>query len=147
MFCKNCGKEMVDGAAFCPNCGAKPGGNAQPGNAQPSNAKTSTGLQPNIAGLLCYLGAWVTGIIFLIIEKENKTVRFHAVQSIILFGVFTILQIIIGILGIFVPFIWILSTLVYLAMVGSWIYLCIMTYQGKLIRLPVAAPYADKYSK
>jgi len=53
--------------------------------------KTSTGLQENIAGLLCYVLGWVTGIIFLFIEKENKFVRFHAVQSIVVFGVLSII--------------------------------------------------------
>jgi uncharacterized membrane protein len=147
MFCKNCGKEMTDNAAFCPNCGVKPGGETQAAAAPSTTAKTTTGLEPNIAGLLCYLGAWVTGIIFLVLEKENKTVRFHAVQSIVIFGAYTILQIIIGILNIFVPFIWILSTIVYIALVATWIYLMVMTYQGKMIRIPVAADFADKYSK
>jgi uncharacterized membrane protein len=45
----------------------------------PENQSTrGTGLQPNIAGLLCYLLGWITGIIFLIIEKEDKFVKFHA---------------------------------------------------------------------
>ena len=48
--------------------------------------KTSTGLEDNIAGLLCYVAGWVSGLIFLLIETENKFVRFHAVQSIIVFG-------------------------------------------------------------
>jgi len=45
--------------------------------------KSSTGMQPNVAGLLCYLAGWITGLIFYLIEKENKFVRFHAMQSII----------------------------------------------------------------
>jgi len=57
---------------------------------------SSTGLKPNVAGLLCYLGVWVTGIIFLIIERKNKLVRFHAMQSLVTFG---ILHIIIAIAG------------------------------------------------
>ncbi len=48
--------------------------------------KTSSGMQQNVAGLLCYLFWWVTGIIFLIIEKDNKFVRFHAWQSIFTFA-------------------------------------------------------------
>ena len=47
----------------------------------------STSLKPNVAGLLCYLGAWVSGIIFLIIERKNRVVRFHAMQSLITFGI------------------------------------------------------------
>jgi len=46
-----------------------------------AKGKTSMGLEPNVAGLLCYVVGWVTGIILLILEKENQFVRFHAVQD------------------------------------------------------------------
>mgnify|MGYP003565794396 CR=1 FL=1 len=46
----------------------------------------TTGLEAHIAGLLCYLGFWVTGIIFLVLEQQDRSVRFHAVQSIMVFG-------------------------------------------------------------
>ena len=46
-------------------------------------AGTSTGLSPNVAGLLCYVAGWITGIIFFVLERRNKFVRFHAAQSII----------------------------------------------------------------
>ena len=59
-------------------------------------AKTSTGLEENIAGLLCYVLGWVSGVIFLILEPENKSVRFHAIQSIIVFGILNIAGIIFG---------------------------------------------------
>lgn len=45
--------------------------------------KTSSGLEQNIAGLLCYLCWFITGIVFFVIEKENRFVRFHTMQSII----------------------------------------------------------------
>jgi len=48
-------------------------------------AKTSLDLDENMAGLLCYIGGWITGIIFLVLEKENKFVRFHALQSLLTF--------------------------------------------------------------
>ena len=51
---------------------------------------STTGLEPNVAGLLCYLGGWITGIVFLVIEQKNKFVRFHALQSIVTFGALTI---------------------------------------------------------
>lgn len=41
-----------------------------------SSSKDSTGLSPNVAGLLCYVALWMSGIVFLIIEKESKFVRF-----------------------------------------------------------------------
>ncbi len=50
-------------------------------------AKTSTGLEENVAGLLCYVLGWVSGVILLLVESQNPFVRFHAAQSIIVFGV------------------------------------------------------------
>ena len=48
--------------------------------------KSSTGIQPNVAALLAYLVGFVSGLVFFLIEKENKFVRFHAMQSIGLSG-------------------------------------------------------------
>jgi hypothetical protein len=61
-----------------------------------AGGKSSTGLDENIAGLLCYVAGWVTGIIFLVIEKDSKTVKFHAWQSIFTFGGLTIISIALG---------------------------------------------------
>lgn len=52
---------------------------------------STTSLKPNVAGLLCYLGFWVTGIIFLFIEKRNRLVRFHAMQSLVTLGIIHII--------------------------------------------------------
>jgi len=52
---------------------------------------TSTGLKQNDAGLLCYVGGWITGVVFLIIEKKNRLVRFHAMQSLVTFGILFII--------------------------------------------------------
>ena len=60
-----------------------------------------TGLEPNVAGLLCYLGAWITGIIFLILEQKNRFVRFHALQSIIVFGTLMVAAVLLG----WIPFV------------------------------------------
>lgn len=106
--------------------------------------KTSTGLQPNIAGLLCYLLWWITGLVFFILEKENKFVRFHAMQSIIVFGAITIIQIILG----FIPVVGlILSYIVWLLSVVLWIVLMLKAYQGQMYKLPVAGDIAEKQTK
>jgi uncharacterized membrane protein len=103
--------------------------------------KTSTGLDENVAGLLCYVLGWVTGIVFLILEKDNKFVRFHAMQSIVTFGAITVIQIILN----FIPIIgWILSLLVYLASLVLWIVLMVKAYQGQRYKLPVAGNIAEK---
>jgi uncharacterized membrane protein len=52
---------------------------------------STTNLKPNVAGLLCYVGFWVTGIIFLFIERKNRLIRFHAMQSLVTFGILNII--------------------------------------------------------
>ena len=52
--------------------------------------KSSTGLDENIAGLLCYVLGWISGLVFLLLERDSNFVKFHAVQSIIVFGVVSV---------------------------------------------------------
>ena len=106
-----------------------------------SSSKDSTGLAPNVAGLLCYVALWISGIVFLIIEKENKFVRFHALQSIVTFGVLTVTQIVLSV----IPFIggiliWLVSTL----MVILWVILMIQAYSGKMWKLPWVGNWAEQ---
>ena len=108
---------------------------------QNETGKNSTGLQPNVAGLLCYVAGFVTGIIFLIIEKENKFVRFHAMQSTILFGFIFVLDIVLS----FIPFIgWMLIPLVGIASLILWILLMIKAYNGETYKLPVVGNMAEQ---
>lgn len=58
---------------------------------QAAEGGSTTKLPQNKAGFLCYVGFWVTGIIFLIIERKNKLVRFHAMQSLVVFGILNII--------------------------------------------------------
>jgi len=91
MFCSQCGAENPEGAKFCFKCGAKLGVVATPteGEAKPE-AESSTGLSANVAGLLCYVAGWITGIVFIVLEKKSIFVKFHAWQSIMTFGVLTV---------------------------------------------------------
>ena len=111
---------------------------------------TSTGLQANVAGLLCYSLGWITGIVFFLIEKDNKFIRFHAMQSIILFGGLTVfnivLSMILSILGIYYGFYFIIQ-LIWLAAVALWIVLMVKAYQGETFKLPVAGDIAEQQSK
>ena len=66
--------------------------------------ETSTGLAPNVQALLCYLGWWVTGLIFFFVEKKNNWCRFHAAQSIVFFGALTVVSIILGSIPFVGPF-------------------------------------------
>jgi uncharacterized membrane protein len=105
--------------------------------------KTNSGIEPNLAGLLCYAVWWITGIIFLLIEKENKFIRFHAIQSIFTFGAISIIQIILG----FIPVVgWILGVIVWVAAFILWILLMYQAYQGKMFKLPIVGDIAEKQS-
>ena len=103
--------------------------------------KTSTGLTENVAGLLCYVLGWISGIVFLLIEPENKFVRFHAIQSIVVFGAITVAGIILGwipVIGGFVS--WVLSALGFIL----WIVLMVKAYQGTKYKLPWTGNFAEK---
>lgn len=150
-FCGKCGSGVTDGVAFCPQCGA-PVGVAVPGGAASAPAAISTagsGLQENVAGLLCYLLGWLTGIVFLMIDKR-PFVRFHAAQSIVVFGSLFVLRIILsfGIVGSGFLGTWafwsLLSVLLSLVTLAAWIILMILAYQGKRYEVPVAAGIAKK---
>jgi uncharacterized membrane protein len=144
-FCSACGQE-IGNASFCPKCGASQATAA----AGPvvAAAPSTDGLQENVAGLLCYALGWITGIIFLLIDKR-PWVKFHAAQSIVVFGGLTILRIglviVGGMFGGVVGFgLW-ASLGMLLALVGLilWILLMVKAYQHQDFRVPVAAGIAD----
>jgi uncharacterized membrane protein len=144
-FCGKCGSSVSDGAPFCPQCGAPVAAAAAPPPMAMAPAGTS-GLQENVAGLLCYLLGWLTGIIFLLIDKR-PFVRFHAAQSIVVFGALFIIRMILsfGILGtgLYGFGLWsMISMLVSLITLVAWIVLMITAYQGKMFEVPIAAPLA-----
>ena len=106
-----------------------------------AKGKTSTGLEPNVAGLLCYLFGWVTGLIFFILEKENKFVRFHALQSIIVFGILSVAGSVAGP----IPFLnWIAGAFLGLLTFILWLLLMIKAYQGEKYKIPWAGDFAEK---
>ena len=103
--------------------------------------KTSTGLEANVAGLLCYVLGRVSGLVFILIEKENKFVRFHAMQSIYVFGALTIVAIVLSwipIIGFVIG--WLISVLGLIL----WIVLMVKAYQGTLYKLPWVGNLAER---
>jgi uncharacterized membrane protein len=155
-FCPKCGSAVADGAGFCPGCGAPQGAAASAPGGAPSAAPVAvTGqsqMDEKVAGLLCYVVFWVTGLIFYFIDTRPY-VRFHAAQSIVLFGGLTIIRIVFGIFLAFTFFaggwsglfmvsgiLWLL----YLAGLVLWVVLMIKAYQGERFRVPVAADLAEK---
>jgi uncharacterized membrane protein len=104
-------------------------------------AKTSSGLQENVAGALCYLFGWVTGLIFFFVEPKNKFVRFHAVQSISL----TVVLMVVYFILFLIPVIgWAISAILGIAFFVLWIFLMFKAYQGQLFKLPVVGNFAEQ---
>jgi uncharacterized membrane protein len=142
MFCSKCGVENPEGAKFCSKCGAGLGIAATPTEGAPRpEAESSTGMSANVAGLLCYVLTWVTGIIFVVLEKKSTFVKFHAWQSIMTFGVLTVAELILA----WIPFVgWILSILIGILMFVLWIILMIQAGTGKMWKVPWAGDWAEK---
>ncbi len=129
--------------------------------------KSSMGMEENIASMLCYLVLWITGFIFFFLEKENKTIRFHAIQSILTFLPLTILSLALGFIGApsasyggaYGPYgipsysinpgipalvwaSWGLSILTFVL----WLILIIKAYQGEKFKLPIVGDIAEKHA-
>jgi uncharacterized membrane protein len=166
-FCANCGAELT-GGKFCQKCGAPvaaaPGAGATPPPPPPPQGYTpavtptpigpAVGMTNNLAGALCYLFGFITGILFLVLAPYNqdREVRFHAFQSIflniawiIVWVVITIVTLafhIIPFLGIFVGAV--LHFAVWIGFVIVWLYMMFKTYNGEKIVLPIIGPMAEK---
>jgi uncharacterized membrane protein len=136
-FCKSCGQD-IGTANFCPKCGASQSAAAAPVVAP--IAASSEGLAENVAGLLCYALGWVTGLIFLLIDKR-PWVKFHAAQSIAVFGGLTIIRI--GLLFMTHFLGWGIQALLGLIGFVLWIFLMVKAYQHETVRIPIAADIAD----
>jgi len=148
--CTKCGAALADNAGFCGSCGASQAGASSP--AQSGGSAAQSGMAENVAGLLCYVLGWVTGLIFFFIDKR-PFVRFHATQSIVVFGGLHIINIVIGaifgmslMMGGFGTFSGGLLLYWLVGLVGFvlWILLMIKAYQGEKFRVPVAADIAEK---
>ena len=100
--------------------------------------KTKLGLDENIEGALCYLLLWITGIVFYIMEEDNKFVKFHAMQSILVFLPLTIIS------WFFSWFLWWLGWLIGLLIFILWIVLMIKAFQGEKFKLPIVGDIAEK---
>ena len=136
-FCKSCGQD-IGAASFCPKCGASQSVAATP-VAVPL-AASSEGLAENVAGLLCYALGWVTGLVFLLIDKR-PWVKFHAAQSIAVFGGLTVIRI--GLLFMTHFMGWGIQALLGLIGFILWIFLMVKAYQHETVRIPIAADIAD----
>jgi len=124
--------------------------------------KSSTGLDENIAALLSYVFGWVSGLIFFLIEKDSRLVRFHAMQSllfnvlvavvgialwIVLFVVFMIVAQVSGALATILSLVSVLVWGVFpLGILAGFILCLVKAFQGQYFKLPVIGNFAEKFS-
>jgi uncharacterized membrane protein len=125
-------------------------------------AKSSTGLDENVAALLSYVLTWVSGLVFFLIEKDSRLVRFHAMQSILLtvfagiiFVVVWVVWIVLAVIstqlpGIIGTLVSLVITLIFLAfwlgVLIAWVLCLVKAYQGQYFKLPVIGNLAEKFS-
>lgn len=117
--------------------------------AQEGTMKTSLGIEENLEAALAYLFGWVTGLLFLLLEKENKFVKFHAIQSILFNIAYIIVIVPLAIIGAFMPdFIALMFTLLQcgVGLVGffMWVFLMYKAYSKEMYKLPVIGDLAEK---
>lgn len=124
--------------------------------------KSSTGLDENIAALLSYIFGWVSGLIFFLMEKDSRLVRFHAMQSILLnvlviilffvVWIATVILVIIGaaigdVIGGLFSLVGFLLWIVLFIGVAAAVILCLVkAFQSQYFKLPIIGNFAEKFS-
>ena len=106
--------------------------------------RTSLGLDANVAATLAYFVGWISGAILLMTERDNRFVRFHALQSVIVFGALSLAWF----LFLTIPWIgWLISLILIPPVSGIlWLLLMFKAYQGERFKLPVAGDIAEQRS-
>lgn len=150
-FCPNCGSQVT--GTFCPNCGtratgttADPTGTGAGYSSVPPSASVG-GLTENVASALCYLFGFITGIIFLLLApyNQNRTIRFHAFQSIFLNVAWFACHILVLMLGLITHgFGLFFSPVVGLLFFVLWLYMMFSAFNNRKIKLPVIGDLAEK---
>jgi uncharacterized membrane protein len=149
--CTKCGAAVGDGAGFCPACGAPQAASGAVESA-PAAVPAASQMDEKVAGLLCYVLGWITGLIFYFIDKRPY-VRFHAAQSIVVFGGLHVISIVLamffgfsllagGLGGFSIGYA--VYGLVNLLGLILWILLMVKAYQGERFRVPIAADISEK---
>jgi uncharacterized membrane protein len=137
--------------------------NPPPVQTAPAPGKSSTGLDENVAALLSYIFGWVSGLIFFLIEKDSRLVRFHAMQSLLLnvlaaiigivIWVITVILVLVGsqVSGIISTLVSLIATLVWFVLVIGILIAVIMclikAYQAQYFKLPIIGNFAEKFSQ
>lgn len=102
----------------------------------------------NLVAAISYLFLFITGIIILLVEKDDKYIRFHAMQSVLVFGAFFLVNIVINwvlepldLFGVLTTFI---SSLVSIAAFVVWIVSIYKAYNGEVFKWPVVGKMVEK---
>jgi uncharacterized membrane protein len=108
--------------------------------------KTALGLDENLAAVLAYSLGWITGLALLLAERENRFVRFHAMQSTIVFGALCLLWFV-GISAI--PFLGVLFSVFVITPLSAvlWLLLLFKAYQGERFKLPIVGDIAEQQAQ
>lgn len=117
--------------------------------------KSSTGLDANVAALLAYLFSWVSGLIFLVVEKESRFVRFHAMQSVLLGAAALLCFLALSVITSMIAFVSVtlaaifsvLGSLIGLAFFAITIVCMIKAYQSQQFKLPIIGDLASRNAK
>jgi uncharacterized membrane protein len=114
-----------------------------------NKSQTTLGLDENIEGVLCYVLGWITGLVFLLLEKESRFVRFHAMQSLLfslsIMVVMVVVNIVIGVLQL--PILALIPTGLSVGILFLWILLLYKAFQGERYKLPIVGEIAAKQLK
>ena len=103
--------------------------------------RTVTGVTRGVEGLLCYVGGWISGIVFLVLEQKDRTIRFHAAQSIVVFGSLNIVFAMIR----QIPLVgWFFGTVIGVTAFVLWVVLMNKAMQEDVLKLPVAGDLAER---
>ncbi len=115
-----------------------------------SSSASTMKMAPNKAAIFSYALGWVSGLIFLVMERKNSFVRFSAAQSFLFFGSVSILQIIISalshipLLGVLLaPILGLVSTVVTAVALAAWLFLMFQASRGVKVKIPVVGDYAE----
>ncbi len=99
--------------------------------------RSSTGLDENVAGFFCYLLGFITGIVFLVVEKESRFVKFHAKQSTIAFLGLFVLTLVFG----WIP---VLGILIFVFTLILWLILMVKALRGEKYMLPIVGKLSEE---
>jgi uncharacterized membrane protein len=113
---------------------------------------TDSGLAPNVAGALAYVLGPLTGILFLVVEKSNTFVRFHAAQSIVFSVAWIAVSIVVTIISTVLGVIPILGWLIGFALsigllfagLGLWLLLMFQAFSGREWELPLIGHHSRR---